>query len=621
MILHGFVAIMYWFALLPAAFLLGSFFQKWIREEDEILRGVFFVTFGLSILSYFIAFLGSFRLLTLWPIVGLLTLAFSLRFRYLPEFKRWIVSIFRFLRWPAEGVFCKITLGVFLTTVVGTIFLTFLPEIAHDSLCYHLNLPKLFIRNASIMPIEHDLKSYHSQFMEILYTIGLFLNNVSVSKLFHWFAGFFTVILLMVIIDKQTKCRGLSIFFGLMLWLTPTFLNQLTITYSDIGVTIFVFSSFLFLVKGLYDSQSLRDIFLAGLLLGFAVSCKYSAVLFAAPILGWLMLLIVREAKARRSFLVRSLCLFSAGIFAGCGYWFLRSFIATGDPFFPYLTSRFGGTGLYAEIDYANIGIPKSFMSLMTLPFSIVFSPDFFERHAWAGPFYLLSLPLVAWGAIRDSKARFSAFVSISSVVLWFFLAQNIRFLLPIFPLLLYSASIGLAKLPSWCQRTWLKRFGIGVGVGCTFLLVCAGLYHYRVHFLALGQGWNSETFLTRLERTYSAAQWTNRNLPRDARIFSEDVRQYYFDREMIADNNTFYHPDEDLSKLTPEDFLAHLKHLGVTHVLQISPVEAVTKDWNPKRRNLKDMLDSASSVSFLAEIPSQNIRERRFNYRIYKLN
>ena len=166
----------------------------------------------------------------------------------------------------------------------------------------------------------------------------------------------------------------------------------------------------------------------------------------------------------------------------------------------------------------------------------------------------------------------------------------------------------------------WCAPHGLGVGFFCMLFLVGVGLYHYRVHLLALGQGWGTENFLTRLERTYPAAQWVNRNLPRDARIFTAEVRQFYFDRDMIIDNSTFYHPGEDFGRLTPEEFLIRLKHLGVTHVIRILPEKGAKKSPDPKRLNLDALLRNTAAVSFLAEIPSQNIREKQYRYLIYEL-
>ena len=63
--LGGVFALLGWFVLLPAIYLLGSFFRKWLSEEDIALRGIFYVAFGLGILSYFIVLIGSLNALPL----------------------------------------------------------------------------------------------------------------------------------------------------------------------------------------------------------------------------------------------------------------------------------------------------------------------------------------------------------------------------------------------------------------------------------------------------------------------------------------------------------------------------------------------------------------------------
>lgn len=622
MIFHGLMAILCWLVLLPAIYLLGSFFQRWIREEDEALRGVFFVASGLGILSYFIALAGSWNVLTPWPLVALLGLLGLVRFRYLPVYGRWIFSVFRFLKWPEEKTFLKVTLGVFFASVAATVSLTFLPEIAHDSLCYHLNLPKLFVQNASILPLKYDLKSYQSQFMECLYTIGVFLRSVPVAKLFHLLTGFLLALSVMIVIDKKTGNRTLAVFMGTVLWLTPTLFNQVSMTYNDAGVALFVWLSFLLFSEGLVPfsvgsgaSRFPSVFFLSGLFLGFATSCKYLALMFGVPMGLWLVYALLAR-PGQRKLAGQALMLFCGGVLLGCAYWFMRNYMASGNPLYPILAGKFGGPGLYTEQNYAAIGVSKDLLSFLKLPFSLVFLPDSFERHSWAGPVYLLLLPFSLWGAFRNTKARLAVWISLLSCVFWFLIAQNVRFLLPIFPLMIFAAACGIYDLRRVFSGARLNLVCKIIAISNLLLLLLAGGYHYRVHFQALFQGWTAEDFLTRLERTYPAAQWVNTNLPADARIFSaSEVRLFYFDRPVV-DEVSYYRVERYSDKLKKDEFRMRLRELGITHVMRVLPLH----EGSTLGGMLEALATDTNMATFVQGISSRNIREPQYRYLIYKL-
>jgi hypothetical protein len=155
-------------------------------------------------------------------------------------------------------------------------------------------------------------------------------------------------------------------------------------------------------------------------------------------------------------------------------------------------------------------------------------------------------------------------------------------------------------------------------------LLLGTGIYHYRIHLKALLQGWSDDLFLTRLERTYPAAQWMNRELPKNARIFvCSEIRQFYFDRP-VTDAVSYYRVERYSDKLTPADLLERLKRLGITHILRVYPLginKGTGKPAGLPYATLDALLKVPGTARLLKEIPSQNIREQRSNYKFYQLN
>lgn len=622
MILEGLWAILYWLLLLPLIYLLGSYAKGWVDEESDVLHGIYIMGFGFAILSGFMTVLGTFGLFKATVIFpGAIGLAL-IRIKSFREFRAWIVAVGRYLFAHAGSRLGAITHIILIGSLIATAVLCSLPEIAHDSLCYHINLPKLFVRSGSVLPIIYDLKSYQSQFLEVLFAIGVFLNNIPVAKFFHWFCGFFSLLFVIRFVELKSNNRGLALTMGLALWLTPTLLNQVTVTYNDAGVTWFVLLSWGMFLHALKNDCRGRDFFISGLFLGFATSCKYLALMFGVPMGLYLVWGVVTQ-PGRRAILLKGLALFSLGTFLGCGYWFLRNYFASGHPLYPIFSTKQGVAGLYAEQNYASIGVPKTLLSFLMLPVTAVISPGSFEKHFWMGPFYLLVFPLAIYGAFRDKLARFALFTVLISAFLWFLIAQSIRFLLPVFPMIMIGAAIGFRELPvkSWGSR--MKAVFPALAAVAISILMVAALYHYRIHFLAMMSGWSKDTFLTRLERTYPAAQWVNENLSNDAKLFSaSEIRQFYFNRPMI-DAVSYYRVERYSDTLTPSEMMDRLKKNNITHVLQVLPADEGA-GRQPRESSPFDVVHTlvgdASLAVFIKEISSQNIREPRVVYRIYEL-
>ncbi len=151
-------------------------------------------------------------------------------------------------------------------------------------------------------------------------------------------------------------------------------------------------------------------------------------------------------------------------------------------------------------------------------------------------------------------------------------------------------------------------------------LLLAIGGYHYRVHLQALLQGWTAEQFLTRLERSFPAAQWVNRNLPLNARIYSaSEVRHFYFNRPII-DEVSYYRVERYSDKLKPSEFRAKLHELGITHVMRTLDARGEVPAEDPSYRIIDLLLTDGRMTKLLFEIQSQNIRETQFRYVIYEL-
>lgn len=603
--------ILYGVLILPSLYLMGSFTRPFVKFQDSKMEGIVYTALGLGIFSYYAVIMGHLKLLDRPVILGFLALVFALRWRFLDEFRRWLSTLWTFL---SDGKsltyrFCAI---VFLLTSVMTFRLCFMPETANDSLCYQLNIPKIFAKYHSTQPLFYDLNSYMPMLMQHLYTMALVLGSPALAKLFHWGTGILLFFAVFLMVFQRTQRKVLALFCALALWLTPTCINEVTSTYVDVALALFLFLSLWIFEEARRQKRNAVFLF-GGIFLGFAVSVKLIALLWAA---AFAVLFFGAEILfSRRPGILQRFFFVLLGGMLGCGFWFVRNWIFEGNPVFPYMDSWFGGQSLGMVGSYARVGLPKTVVSFFMMPWNITFLPDVFDRGFWIGPFYLLSMPLALWGAFKNNEARFGVLFVLLFMTLWFFVVQNVRFLFPVLPVYILFVAIGYtnANLGSF----WLRGVKVAAG-GLVLSLFLLAVYHYRLPLKAMISRWSYDQYLENVERSYPVARWVNRNLPPDALIFNaEEIRQFYFERDMVREiwfrSRTHY--DEQLNANT---LLPFLKEKGFTHVLRAEPLGVGTR--NDRFKALDKALGDANRSLFLTAIESKNIREDRYTYRIFEI-
>ncbi|HNV87210.1 MAG TPA: glycosyltransferase family 39 protein, partial [Candidatus Omnitrophota bacterium] len=243
-------------------------------EEDETV--VFGTALGLGLLGYAVLILGLCGILSrtsLWWLIGFLAVPGVWDFRS-------AVSVLGkgFLKWKMHSprkslVFISLSAIAVFSALLGTLA----PEIANDSLCYHLHLPKVFLASHSIGRIPYEVNSLFPFLMEMLYTLGLGVSGVTLAKFFHFATGLLGAGGILLFLRRFVKIE--IAWIAALLFITmPGILNQLDTTYVDAGLTCFTVLALIAFLRWA-DTRNLRWMILSGAFLGLALSVKYFAVL------------------------------------------------------------------------------------------------------------------------------------------------------------------------------------------------------------------------------------------------------------------------------------------------------------------------------------------------------
>jgi len=187
----------------------------------------------IGIYSYIILFLGLVRQLYFFPVlfttlisigVGIvickkdaLTFFDKVKKIHLTYFERFLVFLLGFL---------------VLVNLVGALG----PELAFDSLWYHLTIPKIFVQNHSVFYIQGNLFYYSlmPKLTEMLYVSSLTLTNEIGAKLIHFSFGILTSIVLfklsrLYLKRWQSLLVVLAFYSNLVvMWLSITAFSDLT---------------------------------------------------------------------------------------------------------------------------------------------------------------------------------------------------------------------------------------------------------------------------------------------------------------------------------------------------------------------------------------------------------
>ncbi|MBI3316936.1 MAG: hypothetical protein HYZ85_02885 [Candidatus Omnitrophica bacterium] len=603
--------------LLPGIYALGHLFKSCFQDFSILLRGIFTFALGFALYGFVMMLLSFTGFYQVGVLSGLVLLLFLFSLKSWGDLREWGSEVLRFLVCDTSS-FERGFAILFLVSCALTLVLNVLPETANDALCYQLHLPKLYARRHSLRPLEEELNSYMPQFWNYLYASALLFKSVFAAKLFHWMTALLLSLALMSYLNFRGVQRPWALFSGLMLLLTPTVFNQMSATYVDIAASLYLFLALIILCSN-RQALSLKLHFISGIFAGIAVAIKLIS-LWALPFLGMILIFSGFMDKNLKSVPSRGL-VFLSGFFLACGYWFLRNGLLEGNPFYPYFGHWFGTSGIHNLGAYMGYGVPKSFLNYGLLLGWMTFKPELFDRGHWIGPYYLGTLPFLFAAFRKESKLVFLwGFFFIGYSIFWFFLAQNARYFMPALVSWGVLSGVGISSFYDARRKGAVKRAMLGIAFFLSLSLFLLGIYHYRYEIFSLLQRRSSSEYLTKVERSYPIASWTNRHLPPNSKIFNaEEIRQYYFDAEIIRWNMLKIR-EPYRGESNPKALISEIKHRGFTHILRVKNLSSSSASEDPVLQLLDQSISQDPRVRPLITIDSENLRDDRYRYSLYEI-
>ena len=325
--------------------------------------------------------------------------------------------------------------------LIGYFALAIIPPWYRDSLTYHLALPQLFAQKGAYTAGDEIIFGY---FPLGWHSILTYIFAYDAQPLFNprlvsvWLSG----ALAMGgygLTQHYNTTKGWSLVCALTILLVPTQIEFGTSAYVQVWLSL--------IAMGAVFSLLWKDVRWLGLCVGLAISAKYSGLFLA-------LLCLILSLSAGKKKVIHFL---SITILVGAPF-YLRNIYLKGNPLFPLAYDIFGGSGwdtqrayIYAET-LKNYGMGESLLDYILLIPRIFFTQDMV--HYFQGSLG----PVIGFLFFLSWRKRDSSFLfMIGFLGLWSLQVQQIRFLMPVVPIMIV---LGISSI----QRSSLWRYTLVVG-------------------------------------------------------------------------------------------------------------------------------------------------------------
>ncbi len=452
------------------------------------------------------------------------------------------------------------------------------PDTMFDSLKSHLALARIYATAHWVSGLPHSMGSYWPMNGEMLFSLGYLLGGEATAKLFHFAAGLAAAGMIYGI-GKQIESSLTGWLAAIIFYTTPIIVWESTTAYVDLFLAMYVAGALFVLIMWL-SKPSWQTAAGIGIFLGLGLGVKPTGAYFA---IGIGLVMVTRIWLERggnwRNALGATILTTTVATLIG-GVWYLRAFIYTGNPVFPFLNGIFHSPLWYNRnetFNYGMFGFGTSLSELAWLPWRLTFETEHFVEvfHGAIGVLFLAFIPLAALTFKRVLVLLPVIFVTVVFGFLWAFSVQYLRYLIP--------ALVGGAVVAGWGVTATWHDLKIRSPILAPFVPVLFLFFTSLNLPLSLVEYWNIPTrvpydvVLGRITReqyraqvitSYKTYDYADKHLGPTDRIFGlHEYLQYLVGTPMIM---PFFSLEGDkiLRSATEESALDTLEESKITHLI-----------------------------------------------------
>jgi hypothetical protein len=604
------VSLLLWLLILWACTGTGAALLRRLRAPVEGLAEEipFAAGLGLGLLSLLMLAVGLLQQLHLAAGVALVVLMGVLGWRQAVRLLREAVALIPRTRIDAAGAgLLLFFLGAGVVSVLGA--LAPVTDNDYDALVYHLTIPRLYLRQGGIHFLPWLTHSNFPFGMEMLYLLGLLLRDETLAKLFHLGFGWLTA--LAVYASGRRWWSGRAGALGAAAFAAVPLVGwEMTVAYNELAFALYAFLTVCALARW-YEQRDSGWLWVGAITCGLALGTKMlalSVLAFAAVVLVGRR---VEESRSRTRLTAGGqgvengprvesresrvtareagggrlvpLLGFVAIALVVAAPWYVKTYLWTGNPVYPFFYEVFGGrywtAARAAEYSAAQqaFGLGGGPLRFLALPWNLTMRPQAFFDQPGAlrifsvlvtvfGPLLLAFVPVLLLAGPVGRPGRLALWFALLYTALWFAMSQNGRYLLPVLPGLCAGAGLAAARLVA---RRGVTRVAASAAYAAALgaSLLTSMVLTAPAARAAVGLEPRRD-FLARVSPVYGIAEWVNANTPETARIMvlGDEPRMFYLDRDFLLGNHASIFTAGELNNT--DAFLGALRRMKVTHVL-----------------------------------------------------
>ncbi len=493
----------------------------------------------------------------------------------------------------------RMTLAAAGLCLLLVILVALLPPFMYDALMYHLDVPRIFVREHRFVVLPLTAQANFPLGIEMLYTICLLFGSEATAGLLHVAFAVLTGCALWSVARHRfgsdvawIAVIGLMTCSDVLVW--APFANI------DLALMLYEFLALVAMLRW-QEQGTLPWLALGGVMAGMACASKYTG-LTAVCILGCIVLGSARHPRAIRA-TVAGLGVFLLTALLVASPWYVKNVLLLHDPMYPVLShpdlhpyladpatlattppvARHGVWWLITlPVAYLSAGkefelTGRDLADYLLLPITVYLRGDL-EIVAQPSLFFLLAPFCVLCS--RDRTVGMLAFFAVVSTVLWAIGPQELRYLLPTFPAWALLSAVGFARVAGAIPSAG-RRHVYTVGVLAALLCLAVGqafTFTQSRHPVGYFLGTESrEAFLIHSATNYAAFQFlASVQQPGEQVLSLGEKRPYYAKTPILFDNAT----DQSIAAFVVPGSAAHsaaiLERAHVRYIL-LSPHDL---DW-----------------------------------------
>ncbi|MBN1439909.1 MAG: glycosyltransferase family 39 protein [Anaerolineales bacterium] len=441
-----------------------------------------------------------------------------------------------------------------------------------DGLIYHLEAPRRFLEAGRVIPLAENAPANYPLLVEMLYMAGMAFGSDTAARIMHVGAFFMLLAGTGLFARRLFGVRVARIAVVILLGI-PILPFWATLAHTDMAWAAFellsIYAAYLFLNEGGRPAA----IFWAGALAGFAMASKLLAVGTAVWLAIWILAGMRREP--RNCF--AALAVYGISAAAPLLPWLAKNWIGFENPFHPLAFGTFpAGAEQTVWMNYMQngFGVGRAFSDYLLLPINLYLRhADFstvggtIELPSLVFPLAVL-LPFVRPDAAGRNLAAFVLF----RAAFWAAGAQQIRMLLPLFPVLSILAALVVRRIAERLREGFVYRVVsrslLGGLAAATLIYQGLDLLQTQPWLPAFGAQ-SKSAWLAEQVGDFRAVRFIAESLPAEARVMMLwDGRGYYCDQRCVPDTLHAQWTVRVAGGGDPAAVAAGLRAEGFTHLL-----------------------------------------------------